>query len=269
MNISITTLAKAELFAAIFQHIRVFTDSINICFDNEKMYIQSMDSSSISIFEIFLPAAWFDTYTLSNKTTIGINSTIFYRILNSREKMQTVHIEYTEENSDHLYIHFSSENTNEFNKFFEIPLIELDTDMMQIPEMDYSAEFTISSSHFSGIINQLKLFGDTMQIKCSEEKIILYSQTKESGKMSVEININDLNEFSITEGDTIKTSFSLSFLHNICLYNKIAKELEIKIMSDFPIKMIYRLDDSDARMIFYLAPKINDDGDDDDDDGDN
>jgi proliferating cell nuclear antigen PCNA len=174
--------------------------------------------------------------------------------------MQTVHIEYTEE-SDNLFIHFLSENANEFNKYFEVPLVDLDTDMMQIPEMDYSAEFTLSSSHFSGIINQLKLFGDTMQIKCSEEKIVLYSQNKESGKMSVEINIDDLNVFSINEGETIKTSFSLSFLHNICLYNKIAKEMEIKIMADFPIKIIYRLDDVGAKMIFYLAPKV-DDGDD-------
>jgi len=52
MNIIIRNPQKAECFSALFQHIHMFTDHINIIFEKEKMYLQSMDSSKVSIFEI-------------------------------------------------------------------------------------------------------------------------------------------------------------------------------------------------------------------------
>jgi len=262
MNISIVDIQKAELFAAIFQHIRVFTDNINIMFEPEHMYIQLIDSSRVSFVEIVLPSNWFDEYKLidDNNSVLGINSTILFRILNSREKTQAIHIKYTNEDNDKLNIEFLSENKNEFNKYFEVPLIDIDSELLQIPEMEHSAEFTISASHFSNIINQLKLFGDTLDIQCSEEKIVLYSHSQDSGKMSVEIKIDDLTSFSINEGENMKTSFGLTYLNNICLYNKIAKEIEIKITENAPLKIVYLLNGQpDAKMTFYLAPKIDDD----------
>ena len=76
--------------------------------------------------------------------------------------------------------------------------------------------------------------------------------------MSVEINIDDLNSFAINDGENLHLSFTLSYLHNICMYNKLSKEIEIKMTRDYPMKITYNLVD-DATMIFYLAPKINDD----------
>ena len=159
-----------------------------------------------------------------------------------------------------MIINYTGENKTEFEKHFEIPLIEIDSDMLVIPEVDYQTEFSVSSSNFSSIINQLKMFGDTMDIHCSEEKIQLSSYSQEHGKMVVEIKIDDLTSFSINEDEKINLSFSLTYLHHICLYNKLAKEIELKISSDFPMKIIYLLGgDDEAKMSFFLAPRINDD----------
>ena len=101
------------------------------------------------------------------------------------------------------------------------------------------------------------MFGETMEIKCSEENIILYSHSQDSGKMSVEIQIEDLTAFSINEGDTLNLSFALGYLHNICLYNKLSKEIELKLCNEYPLKIIYDIGEG-AHMVFYLAPKIED-----------
>jgi hypothetical protein len=106
------------------------------------------------------------------------------------------------------------------------------------------------------------MFGDTMEIQCSEEKILLVSHSPENGKMFVEIKIDDLTTFIIDEGGRLNLSFSLQYLHNICLYNKLAKEIEIKISEAYPIQIIYDLGgetDRTAKIKFYLAPKIQDD----------
>ena len=109
MNILIRNQQKSECFAGLFQHIKLFTEHINIMFESERMYLQSMDASRVSVFEIELPNYWFDKYELSQNISIGINATILFKVLNARDKRQTVSLTYKQDNSDILYIDF---NTN-------------------------------------------------------------------------------------------------------------------------------------------------------------
>jgi proliferating cell nuclear antigen PCNA len=261
MNIVINNPQKAECFATIFQHIKVFTEHINIFFEKDQLYIQAMDSSRVSIFEVNLPSDWFDVYEHSSPAAIklGISASIMFKILNARDKTQQINIVY-EDNGDKLNIHFTSDNKSEFDKHFEASTIDMESELMNIPVIDYQAEFTVASSNFANIINQLKMFGESLEINCSEEKIMLCASSVEQGKMFVEIKIDDLSEFTINEGETVELSFALTYLHNICLYNKIAKDMEIKISANYPLKIIYTLPGHEnAKLTFYLAPRISDD----------
>jgi proliferating cell nuclear antigen len=264
MEIVIQNPAKIDTFASIFQHIKNFSDHINICLNSDKFYVQSMDKSHVSIFEIHLPADWFDEYKCETSLSIGIHSSIFFKVLNTCEKSQTMRLYLDsdcEGNGDHLFIDFinSTELANDsFDKHFEIPLIDNDETMLEIPEIEYAAEFSVSSVHFSNMIGQLRLFGDTIHIECSEEKIQLYATANETGKMTVDIPIDDMNSFAIQEGDHLYLAYSANLMNNICLYSKISKTIDIFLSQDFPIKMVYGLDQDSAKLIFYLAPKVND-----------
>ena len=200
-----------------------------------------MDNSRVSILEIVIPNDWFDEYTVSQPITIGINVNIFYRVLNSREKSQKIKISLNNRDTDKLEVSLTGDNKEEFNKHFELALIDIESEIMNIPEIEYQTDFTIGSSNFANIINQLKSFGDNLDIQCSEEKMVLYSSSIEQGKMICEINIDDLSSFAINEGEKISSGFSLNYLHNICLYNKLSKEVDIKLSVDYPIKIIYKL----------------------------
>ena len=272
MKIIINNMQKAECFAAIFQHIKLMTDNINIMFERERLYVQSMDSARVSIFEIIIPRTWFDEYIVDEPVNLGINSSILYKILNARDKNQVMCIEYDGETEDQLLVHFTNASSgasagattvqpnkdNTFDKHFEIPLVEIETELLAIVELDYQAEIAFPSTYFASIINQLKMFGDTMEIQCSEENVILYATSVESGKMSVEIKIDDLTAFSILEGDELKLSFSLMYLHNICMYNKLAKDIELKMSTNYPMCIYYNLGEG-AEIKYFLAPKIVDD----------
>lgn len=259
MNLIISNIQKAEIFANLFQHIKLFTEQVNINFESERMYVQAMDNSRVSILEIVIPKDWFDEYNIAVSTTIGINVITFYRVLNSREKTQQIKISLNNRDTDKLEIFLTGENKEEFNKHFELSLIEIESEIMNIPEIEYQTDFTLGSANFANIINQLKTFGDNLDIKCSEEKIMLYSSSIEQGKMVCEIKIDDLSSFAINEGETVSCGFSLNYLHNICLYNKLSKEVDIKLSVDYPMKIIYKLLGSDeAKMTFFLAPRMDD-----------
>jgi F0F1-type ATP synthase delta subunit len=62
MNITITDNQKAEIFTSIFKDIKLFTNDINIMFEPERLYIQSMDNAHVMLFEIILPKSWFSKY---------------------------------------------------------------------------------------------------------------------------------------------------------------------------------------------------------------
>jgi len=292
MRIFINNPIKSEAFIAIIQNIRSFTETINIQFNEAGLSIQTMDTSHISVVELVIPADWFTEYECSKSVILGIHFGIFSKILSTKDKSQSLTINHSKENEDKLEIHFTSspvienkviENTvidsepitikvkkstikpvkkipevKIYDTHFEIPLIDIESEAIEIPPIEYAAEFSLSSTNFSNIVSQLRLFGDTMDIECSEEKIILYSHGIESGKMCVEINIDELTEFAINEGHHLKISFALNYLHSICAFHKLTKEIELKICENYPLCAIYSLGD-DATVKFYLAPKITDD----------
>ena len=261
MNVIIRNPQKSDIFASLFQHIRLFTEHINIMFETDKVYFQSMDSAKVSVFELTLPSTWFDVYEHTNGAAIpiGISSSLLFKILNTRDKAQETIIRYDTDNSDKLYIGFTCDNKAIFDKNFEIPLMDLEYELMHIPAMDTQAELSISAINFSNIINQLKLFGDTLEIECNEENVILHSVSQDCGKMQVEISIDELTAYAINEGEVVKLSFSLIILHNICMYSKISKNMDIHLVENYPMKLTYNLGSDDANLVFYLAPKISDD----------
>jgi len=282
MNVVIRNLQKAELFASIFQHIKLFTEHITIHFEKHRLYIQTMDSSRVSIIEITIPNDWFDIYehTATSSIPIGLHAQNLYKILSTREKAQEINISFSEDTSDKLYIHFTCGQQNTivdvaddasgqsivtpsnkrpmlFDKHFEMPLMDIEFEMMNVPEMECQAEFSILSGTFANLVNQLRLFGDTLEIECSEEEILLHSLSVETGKMTVKMDIDDLTEFAIDEGDTLQMSFSLIHLHNVCMYNKLSKEILVKLIRNYPLNILFDLGDG-ASLAFYLAPKITD-----------
>ena len=86
MKIIINNIQKAESFAALFQHIKLITDNINIMFEKDRLYVQSMDQARVSIFEIIIPRTWFDEYSVDESINLGINSSYCKNIKCTRQK---------------------------------------------------------------------------------------------------------------------------------------------------------------------------------------
>ncbi len=258
MELLIKNTTNSEIFTTLFQHMKLFTENLNVYFHEDKVFIQGMDNGHVSVFEINLPKDWFDEYTLETQTIIGINTTMLFKVLNTHNKSHNIHLKLDNDQSDKLEIHLLSENTSIVDLHYVIPLIDIDSEIMAIPNTEYQAEISFPSSTFSTLIDQMKLFGETFNIICNEEKIQMISESVDCGKMYVDIPIDDLNSYAIEEDETLNLSFSISHLKNICLYNKIAKDIDIYLKRDFPIKLVYLLNSTDAYATFYLAPKIDD-----------
>jgi hypothetical protein len=75
-----------------------------------------------------------------------------------------------ESKSDVLNIFMECDIKTVFDKNFEIPLMDIECELLEIPDVDYDAELVIQSASFANTVSQLKQFGDIMDIACPRMK---------------------------------------------------------------------------------------------------
>lgn len=259
MKLSIVDKSKKEIFISLFQVLKNCSNIVNISFNQDGMYIQGIDKSHVCLFELKIIKNWFQEYAVETPQNICVDTSILHHVLSITHDNQLIYIYTKEDDEEHINIDlkFKETETNskpEYNKFFTIPLCELESELMAIPDTDYDVDFSMPAKKMQEITSQLMFFGDVMNIECTEEKISLGSNGQ-NGSMNVLIPIDDLSEYSIA--DTTLVSYSLNYVHKMCLTTKIATEVAFSVSKDYPVRIKYAID-LNSHLVFYLAPKMSD-----------
>jgi len=259
MKITISDKSKKDYFVALFQTLKNCTNIVSSVFETNKLHIQGMDKSHVCMFDVNIDKSWFDEYNVEKETTIAVDTFIFHLIITAKQDTNDIIIQFNEESDpDNLIVDLISHEhlKGEFNKHFKIPLVEHEYELLNIPDVDYAADFSINSKKIGEIFSQMMIFGNDINIKCSEEKIDLITNGV-TGEMMVNIPIDDLTEFSIIEGELIDLKYSLAYISKMCLTNKLSNEVDFYISSEYPMKINYNLGENSS-IVFYIAPKIDD-----------
>jgi len=254
MRFEISDNKKRDQFIYIFNYLKNFTDKLCLNLSEDKLYIQGMDNSHVCIYELFLVNTWFDIWDVQESKTYGVSLPIFNKILHICSEKQKIII--TSETNDKLDIEFISDEKGEFNKYFAMSLFDIDIEMMSIPDQEYDVDMEMESKKFKSLIDELTNFNDTLSLVCSEEEVLLESESEE-GKMKVVINIDDIDLLAVVEDKTIEVSFGIKYISQMCQFYKLATNCAIHISEGIPLLFKYDLGD-DCLMRFYLAPKIAD-----------
>jgi proliferating cell nuclear antigen len=255
MKLTIQNKIKKELFIAIFHCLKNCTSIITLIFKKEGLFIQGMDKSHVCMFELFLKKSWFQIYENNEEKLLSFDSQTFSAVLNFLNDNYNIEIYHEKEeiflNIDLIKIDGCS---GDFSKFFKIPLADVDNEILTIPIIDYDAEFSINSKKICEITSQMLLFGTDMEIQCTEEKIQFITNGI-TGDMSVNIPMDDLKEYSISEGEIIHLKYSLTYVSKMCLSGKLSSNVNFSISCEYPMKIHYELEE-ESFLNFHIAPKI-------------
>ena len=284
MRLTLENKSKQEIFVSLFQLLKNWSSHINMHFEPDKLYIQSMDKSHICLSSIHISSNWFSHYEIDNPANISLDSTNFAIMMNYALKHNKMEINFEDESDpDTIFINLSSatsnnnissntddvvepkkkgkakvtkvkEDHNKFDHFFELGLIEVEQDTLNIPEVEYDVDFTMKSDNFSELISELMVFGSNLNIMCNEE-VLVFNASGDAGKLKVNIPIDDLNEYAIAEGDSLDISYSLTHLGKMCLSTKLGQYVSLSISTEYPMAIKYDLGDNSS-VAFYIAPKI-------------
>jgi proliferating cell nuclear antigen PCNA len=254
MKVTVSDKCKKDLFLAIFQILKNCSSLICVKFMQEKMHIQGMDKSHVCLFDVNINKTWFNNYDITEEKQICFDANIFCSIISTKGEGLDINI-YTE-GDDNLNVDLIALEhlKGEFNKYFKIPLAEFEYEELNIPVVDYEAEFSISAKKICEIFSQMIFFGNDINIKCCDDKIDLITNGI-TGEMLVNIPIDDLTEYSIVEDENVNLTYSLNYINKMCLTNKLSSEIQFYISSNYPMKINYDLGD-ESSIVFYIAPKI-------------
>lgn len=265
MKLVFATAKKCQQFTAIFANLKTFTENVSLYFKPDQMYIQCMDDSHCSLFECRLSSKWFKTYEFdpgSDMGQIAINIVMLNKVLNTWNDTQEMIIELQPE-SDKIHISFENGNTDtsQFNKYFELSLIDLENQLLDAIVSDTLVDMSVESKIFHSLVNQLTIFNDNLKITFYEDDVEFMSSGTD-GSMTAKIKAEDLAEYAISEGSVLTQTYSLRYVQMMCQFNKLASEMILGFSAEMPMTMKYILGDNNDTESFvriHLAPKIPDD----------
>ena len=251
MQILIANAKKAEMFSQIFQNLKGMTiDTVTFRFSKDQLFIQGMDGSHVALYELFLDKYWFDAYKFEEGDlgTITISQDILERVLSMRQKNQIIKIDYSG-NPDKLNIEFKN-----------LKPTEKESDLLEIPDVEYEVDFSISAKTFNLLMAQMINFDEDIKMEFSETRIRFTASGDTLGSMKVDLfsdKVEYVEEYSIAEGSELNSSFSIKYFNAFCKFDKLSSKVNLHFSENYPMQLRYNIDDK-SYMRFMLAPKVED-----------
>jgi len=264
MKIVFANTRKVQQFTTIIANLKNFTDNVCIYFRPSGIYIQCMDDSHCCLFECELKTSWFQTYEFDPATdqpSIGLNIIILNKVLSTWNESQTLTIELKPTSVDKISINFEKkeESNVQFDKYFELSLVTVDSDLMDVHNFETLVDLIVESKIFCALISNLTMFNDVLTLTFNEENVECTSSGTD-GSMKALINVNDVKEYAIPESTTLVQHYSLRYVQLMCQFNKLSTDMKMGFGEEMPMVMKYVLsEESDKEESFaciHLAPKI-------------
>tara|TARA_B100000900_G_scaffold105757_3_gene87806 strand:+ start:4053 stop:4871 length:819 start_codon:yes stop_codon:yes gene_type:complete len=272
MNISLTESTKVNQFASIMKNLKNFSQDVEFVVSEDGVYTQGMDGSHCCLFEMILKSNWFDKFETDKRYVLGLNCELLAKVLNCLEQSQKIMMQYTEDRDD-LFISLSpNDGESSIVKVFHLPLIDIESNLLEIPETEYSADIAMSSDDFGKLVNQLSIFGKDIRFELSDS--IKVTGKGDDGTMSAIIKEDDIFMYAAEEDMELSLEYAGSFIVMMTAFSKLNKKIQIHFSEEMPMKIQYGLDNfmdedeeeddeeesKDKNFIrFFLAPKVHDD----------
>lgn len=272
MKFVISDKDKVCKFHCIMKNMKSLVNEVNFSISEYALYVQGMDTAHVGLFELKLERAWFDEFDNEIDSVLGINCEALSIIMNCHSDGQSISFTY-KDNKPLLIIEFKGKG---HDKKFELRLMDIETELMNIPETDYDADITMKSTEFNKLMAENILFAETLVIKLGEDDNIYMSASGDIGKIEVKIKEEDIVEYLLNDEVKMNHSYPLKYCLLYSKFTKINKNVSIHLMDNTPMKIMYDLshwidEDCDPQVVnddeesklnnylgFYMAPKIDD-----------
>jgi len=252
-------LQQASLLKKVVDAMKDLCKDVNFDCTEKGLQVQSMDSSHVALVSLLLRESAFADFKCDRPTSLGMNVDSLSKIFKICGPQDSLKLKW-ENDADILNFQCES-NADDRIADFDLKLMQIESEHMEIPEQQYKVVARLPSSEFQKICKDLKEFGETMQVSASKEGI-KFSVAGDVGSGNVMLKPRDDAEkpedkVTLTVHEPVTATFALRYLVNFSKAAPLCGTVELGLGPDAPLLVKYDLEKADNGHIqFYLAPKI-------------
>jgi proliferating cell nuclear antigen len=251
-------LQQAVLLKKVADAMKDLCKDVNFDCSEKGLQVQSMDSSHVALVSLLLRESAFAEFKCDRPVSLGMNIDSLTKILKMTGPNDALKIRHQ---NDADVVSFQCEGADDDRiADFELKLMQIESEHMEIPEQHYKVIAKLPSSEFQKICKDLKEFGETLQMSASKEGL-KFSVQGDLGSGNVVLKPRESekpdDKVSLTVHEPVTATFALRYLVNFSKAAPLCGSVELGLGPDAPLSVKYVLESADkGHMQFYLAPKI-------------
>lgn len=254
----IAKLSQGEIFKKLISSMVELCQECNFECSENGIVCQSMDSSHVSLVSVSLNAKGFEEYACDDDCTLGMSLPNLNKILKCSGSKDSLTISA----KDTEIIRFKFENeAGDQESEFELKLMTVEEDHLQIPETDYKCIITMPSSQFATICRDLKEIGESVKISATKNGVV-FNCTGDIGSANMLLKQNQTAEdekaIKIQMEEPIEQQFALRYLSSFAKSSCLSSQVQLSFSEGVPLQVSFAMEDL-GTVKYFLAPKIEED----------
>jgi len=260
MGVLQATLPKASFLKKLLDAVKDLVTDANFDCSEEGITLQAMDSSHVALVSLSLTADLFENdFACPKHLLLGVKMESMSKILKCAANDDSVTLRNSEENPDVLIFTFEGKNKT---SDFELKLLDIQSEPLTIPTMDYSVTVSMPSAEFQKICKDLSVLGDTVIISATKDGI-KFSTSGDIAKGNVLVKSSlDMDEgkdrTTIRLEEPVEMTFALRYLNLFSKATGLSETVNLNMSKEVPLVIEYSIDGGRGYLRYYLAPKIED-----------
>lgn len=239
-------LKCASLLRRAVESIKDLVGEANFECDATGVSVRAMDATHVVLVHLQLPMDEFELYQCPRPFVMGLHTGNLAKMLKCASGEDSVTLRADEDGDKVGFIFGSDGRTSEF----ELRLLNIESEHLDIPDTEYGATATVVSSEFQTICRDLSSIGDVATIAAGPE-FLEFSSGGDIGTAKITLKSSPLNK-------PAKLGFALRYLNSFAKAAPLSANVTINISDGLPIILSYTVGES-GRLRFYLASKLEED----------
>jgi len=167
-------LSEAAILKRLLDAIKELVADANFECNEEGITLQAMDNSHVALVAVKLESTGFKKYRCDRPMPLGVNLTSLTKVLKCAKDDDTCTLKASDD-GDILSFVYEARNTDRIAEY-DLKLMDIDSDVLGIPDTEYEARVTMPSSEFARIVRDMSMLGESVRIEVSKEGVRFASE---------------------------------------------------------------------------------------------
>jgi proliferating cell nuclear antigen len=245
--------SDSSAFRSAIEALKDFLPEAQLRVTTTGVVINGMDRSHVGFVDYQLAKADCKVLKVTAPQTIGLNLVNLAKVLSNVGSGDTLRFSLGK-GADRIVVNYANEKICK-KAIYELPLMEITEDAMELPELSYGAKVVARTSDIVGVVKEVGAFGDSLVLTLNPDGFHMES-TGDMGSAKQTLENTDDRDMELTE-DSVSASFGTKYLSAILkggapLTNTMTIEFDSTAQ---PLRASFHYGTA-SHFIAYLAPKI-------------